>query len=73
MHLDMRIGSDDVETAVAGLIAPGAKFLHNSQQGAAHLGHAQRPGGQRVLRIAISLEGHHDHPLWIVRGWLRVG
>src|SRR5215207_436672 len=28
MHLDVRIGTDDVEPTVAGLIARGAKFLH---------------------------------------------
>lgn len=33
MHLDVRIGADDVESAVAGLVARGAKFLHNGQQG----------------------------------------
>ena len=33
MHLDVRIGADDVEAAVAGLVARGAKFLHNGQQG----------------------------------------
>jgi hypothetical protein len=32
-HLDVRIGTDDVEQTVAGLIARGAKFLHNGQQG----------------------------------------
>ena len=29
MHLDVRIGADDVESAVAGLVARGATFLHN--------------------------------------------
>jgi hypothetical protein len=33
VHLDMRIGADDVERAVAGLTARGAKFLHTGQQG----------------------------------------
>jgi len=33
MHLDVRIGADDVEVAVARLIARGAKFLHNGRQG----------------------------------------
>jgi hypothetical protein len=33
MHLDVRIGADDVEAAVAGLIARGATALHRSQQG----------------------------------------
>jgi len=33
MHLDVRIGADDVESAVAGLIDRGAKFLHNGRQG----------------------------------------
>lgn len=32
-HLDVRIGADDVEDAVAGLTARGAKFLHKGQQG----------------------------------------
>jgi predicted enzyme related to lactoylglutathione lyase len=31
--LDVRIGADDVEDAVAGLTARGAKFLHKGQQG----------------------------------------
>jgi hypothetical protein len=33
LHLDVRIGADDVERAVAGLTARGAKFLHRGQQG----------------------------------------
>jgi hypothetical protein len=33
VHLDVRIGTDDVEHAVAGLTARGAKVLHNGQQG----------------------------------------
>jgi hypothetical protein len=33
MHLDVHIGADDVETAVARLIGRGAKFLHNGRQG----------------------------------------
>ncbi len=33
VHLDMRIGADDVERAVAALTARGAKFLHNGRQG----------------------------------------
>ena len=33
MHLDLRIGTDDVETVTAGLVARGAKFLHNGRQG----------------------------------------
>jgi hypothetical protein len=33
MHLDVRIGADDVESTVASLVARGAKFLHNGQQG----------------------------------------
>jgi predicted enzyme related to lactoylglutathione lyase len=33
LHLDVRIGADDVERAVAGLTARGAKFLHTGQQG----------------------------------------
>jgi predicted enzyme related to lactoylglutathione lyase len=33
MHLDVRIGADDVESAVAGLVARGAKFLRGGQQG----------------------------------------
>ncbi|MDQ2816347.1 MAG: VOC family protein [Actinomycetota bacterium] len=33
MHLDVRIGADDVERAVAGLTARGAKVLHSGQQG----------------------------------------
>ena len=33
VHLDVRIGTDDVEQAVAGLTARGAKFLHRSHQG----------------------------------------
>ena len=32
-HLDVRIGADDVEGAMAGLTARGAKFLHKGQQG----------------------------------------
>jgi predicted enzyme related to lactoylglutathione lyase len=33
MHLDIRIGTDDVESTVAGLTARGATVLHNGQQG----------------------------------------
>jgi predicted enzyme related to lactoylglutathione lyase len=33
LHLDVHIGADDVERAVAGLTARGAKVLHNGQQG----------------------------------------
>jgi hypothetical protein len=33
LHLDVHIGADDVERAVAGLTARGAKVLHTGQQG----------------------------------------
>jgi predicted enzyme related to lactoylglutathione lyase len=33
LHLDLRIGADDVERAVAGMVARGAKVLHSGQQG----------------------------------------
>ncbi|HZN71109.1 MAG TPA: VOC family protein [Micromonosporaceae bacterium] len=33
MHLDLRIGSDDVESVVGKLTARGATFLHNGRQG----------------------------------------
>ena len=33
VHLDVRIGTDDVDATVAGLTARGAKFLHTAQQG----------------------------------------
>jgi hypothetical protein len=33
MHLDLRIGADDVEGTVERLIARGATFLHRGQQG----------------------------------------
>lgn len=33
IHLDVRIGSDDLASTVAGLIARGAKFLYDGQQG----------------------------------------
>jgi hypothetical protein len=33
LHLDVRIGADDVEAAVASLIARGATALHRGQQG----------------------------------------
>lgn len=33
MHLDLRIGADDVEGVVEKLIARGATFLHRGQQG----------------------------------------
>src|ERR1700746_747302 len=33
LHLDVRTGADDVEAAVAGLTARGARFLHRGQQG----------------------------------------
>jgi hypothetical protein len=33
MHLDLRIGTDDVETMVEKLTARGATFLHNGRQG----------------------------------------
>lgn len=33
VHLDVRIGADDVDLTVAGLVARGAKVLHNGRQG----------------------------------------
>jgi Glyoxalase-like domain len=33
LHLDVRMGAEDVERTVAGLTARGARFLHNGQQG----------------------------------------
>jgi hypothetical protein len=33
LHLDLRIGTDDVDQAVAGLTARGAKFLYKGRQG----------------------------------------
>lgn len=33
MHLDVRVGEDDVETVVARLTARGATFLHHGRQG----------------------------------------
>ena len=33
VHLDVRIGADDVDSAVAGLVARGATALHRGQQG----------------------------------------
>ena len=33
MHLDVRVGADDVERTVAGLTARGARELHRGQQG----------------------------------------
>ena len=33
VHLDVRIGADDVERTVAALVARGAKVLHGGQQG----------------------------------------
>ena len=33
LHLDVRVGAEDVEEAVAGLTSRGAKFLHRGQQG----------------------------------------
>ena len=33
VHLDVRIGADDVERTVADLTARGARFLHHGQQG----------------------------------------
>ena len=33
LHLDVRIGTDDVDSAVAGLVVRGAKVLHSGQQG----------------------------------------
>lgn len=33
MHLDVRVGDDDVETVVQRLIKRGATFLHNGRQG----------------------------------------
>ena len=33
VHLDVRIGADDVELAVAGLVERGAKLLHRGEQG----------------------------------------
>jgi hypothetical protein len=33
MHLDVRVGADDVESVVGKLIARGATFLHHGRQG----------------------------------------
>jgi len=33
LHLDVRIGADDLEAAVAGLTARGAEVLHTGRQG----------------------------------------
>jgi hypothetical protein len=33
MHLDVRVGTDDVEAVVGKLTARGARFLHNGRQG----------------------------------------
>ena len=33
MHLDVRIGADDIEATVSKLIARGARFLHEGRQG----------------------------------------
>jgi len=33
LHLDVRIGADDVEATVAGLVSRGATVLHHGQQG----------------------------------------
>ena len=33
VHLDVRIGADDVDGTVAGLVARGAKVLHHGRQG----------------------------------------
>lgn len=33
MHLDLRVGDDDVEATVERLVAAGAQFLHRGQQG----------------------------------------
>jgi len=33
VHLDVRIGTDDVEATVAGLVARGAEYLHPGRQG----------------------------------------
>jgi Glyoxalase-like domain len=33
LHLDVRIGADDAESVVAGLVARGATVLHTGQQG----------------------------------------
>jgi Glyoxalase-like domain len=33
VHLDVRIGADDVDVTVAGLVARGAKVLHHGRQG----------------------------------------
>ena len=33
VHLDLRIGADDVDEVVAGLVARGAKALHTGRQG----------------------------------------
>jgi hypothetical protein len=33
MHLDLRIGTDDVQSTVASLVARGAKVLHDGRQG----------------------------------------
>jgi predicted enzyme related to lactoylglutathione lyase len=33
LHLDVRIGADDMDQVVAGLVARGAKVLHAGQQG----------------------------------------
>jgi hypothetical protein len=34
LHLDVRVGADDVQAAIAGLTARGAKVQHTGRQGA---------------------------------------
>ena len=53
VHLDVRIGADDVDQVVAGLVARGATGAARRPPGPAQLGHGRRPGRQRVLRIAV--------------------
>ena len=50
VHLDVRVGPDRREAEVARLLGAGATELWRGAQGPVRVGHARRPGGQRVLR-----------------------
>ena len=57
MHLDVRVGKDNIEKVLEQVQARGGTFLHRASQGPQLVGDRRRPGGQRVLHHLDSSGG----------------
>ena len=55
VHLDLQ--ADDLAAEVARLVGLGASVVHEKAEWGHSLGHAARPGGQRVLRRVVRPAG----------------